>query len=269
MRRKKPDRKIIKDFKKGLLECNLNNNIYSIFAKYYDLIMAEIDYCSWYEYLISITEKFGLNIGKVLDLACGTGTVLAYFVRDGYDCLGVDRSQYMLDMARKKLNTYSVNNKLVQADMTKFTSNTKFNLIYSFNDSINYLTDLKSLTNFLYTAYDLLEHNGLLIFDASTEYNIMRNFIAPIYEEYREFAFLWNNHYNRDTKLVYSELDFLIYETLSVIREKHTQRIYTVDEVLQQSSIVGLKKVGIYDGFTFRKPRRKSEIIHFVFEKRH
>jgi ubiquinone/menaquinone biosynthesis C-methylase UbiE len=267
MCRKKPDRKIIKDFKKGLLEYTINDDIYSIFAKYYDLIMSDIDYYSWYEYLMDIIEKFRLNIGNVLDLACGTGSVLCYFVRDGYNCLGIDKSSYMLELARQKLNKYSKSNQLIQSDMTKYVSDKKFNLIYSFNDSVNYLTSIKSLTDFLYTAYDLLEVNGLLVFDVSTEYNILKNFSSYIYEEYKEFAFLWNNYYEKSKKIVFSELDFLIYDTLDVVREKHIQRIYTKNEISKQSSIVGFKIIGVFDGFTFRKPHKRSEIIHFILKK--
>lgn len=38
--------------------------------------------------------------GRLLDLGCGTGRLCVHFARKGYDCVGVDLSEPMLDQAR-------------------------------------------------------------------------------------------------------------------------------------------------------------------------
>jgi ubiquinone/menaquinone biosynthesis C-methylase UbiE len=40
--------------------------------------------------------------GRVIDLGCGTGRLLVHFARRGYSCLGVDLSDAMLDVVRRK-----------------------------------------------------------------------------------------------------------------------------------------------------------------------
>jgi SAM-dependent methyltransferase len=41
--------------------------------------------------------------GPVLDVGCGTGRCLIPFIREGYDTVGLDRSEAMLDVLRMKL----------------------------------------------------------------------------------------------------------------------------------------------------------------------
>lgn len=72
--------------------------------------------------------------GEVLELACGTGRVLFPIAREGIKITGLDISQGMLDIARKKLaaleEKYKTSVELVRADMTDFDLKKKFALIY-------------------------------------------------------------------------------------------------------------------------------------------
>lgn len=264
---RRPNRKLIRDFKKGLLKQDQRQSIYSVFAEYYDLIMEDIDYYSWYKYLLKIIRKFGLKVKTVLDMACGTGGTLVHFAKAGYNTTGIDLSLDMLKVASYKLKKHRIGAKLIQADMTRYKSNKKYDLIYSFNDSVNYLLTGKSMENFLYTAYDHLEDNGMLVFDASTEYNILHNFSGTIYEEFDNFYFIWRNNYDRHTRIILSELEFLLYDTLEVISEKHKQKIYTNDELLKQGCLCGFSQCNAYDGFTFKRPHKRSELVHFIMKK--
>jgi ubiquinone/menaquinone biosynthesis C-methylase UbiE len=44
-----------------------------------------------------------LNSGSVLDIACGTGTLLTMAFKKGLECYGIDNSQGMLNKARVKV----------------------------------------------------------------------------------------------------------------------------------------------------------------------
>jgi hypothetical protein len=58
-----------------------------------------------------------------------------------------------------------------------------------------------------------------------------------------------------------------MYDTLEVIREEHLQNIYPKEQIINQAKHVGFSKISYFDGFTFSKPRKKSEIIHYVMIK--
>ncbi len=266
-RSKKPSKKIINEFKKGKLEFQNKDYIYSAFSDYYDEIMSSIDYESWFQYIQEILKRFEVNPSKVLDLACGTAPTLVYFSMNGYDAQGVDLSPRMIEHAREKYARMNLTSKLHVGDMTNFVSNETFQLIYLLNDSVNYLMKLEELSKFFNTSYNLLDEGGLLVFDASTELNITRNFVGTIYKEYETFSFLWNNHYIKDTRTVVSFLDFLPYDTLKVLREIHFQGIFTEEQVLEGALKAGFTEVHAFDGFTFDKTHAESEILHFVMRK--
>jgi ubiquinone/menaquinone biosynthesis C-methylase UbiE len=73
---------------------------YSVFARYYDSLTANIDYKKRADYFNSIIEKFRQTEGNILlDLACGTGSIAEEMAKIGYDVIGVDYSDEMLGIA--------------------------------------------------------------------------------------------------------------------------------------------------------------------------
>ena len=76
---------------------------YSVFARYYDELTANIDYRKRAVYFDSIIKKFKKTQGDILlDLACGTGSISMEMARLGYDVIGVDNSEEMLGAAIEK-----------------------------------------------------------------------------------------------------------------------------------------------------------------------
>ena len=75
---------------------------YSGFAEVYDLFMDNVPYGEWCRYLTGLLRDFGVEEGLVLDLGCGTGTMTELLAGAGYDMIGVDNSEEMLEMAAAK-----------------------------------------------------------------------------------------------------------------------------------------------------------------------
>jgi ubiquinone/menaquinone biosynthesis C-methylase UbiE len=69
-------------------------------AKYYDLFMR-VFFPVGEKGRERIVER--LSTGSVLDIACGTGTLLAMAHEKGLECYGIDLSQGMLNQARAKV----------------------------------------------------------------------------------------------------------------------------------------------------------------------
>ena len=75
-------------------------NLYSKIAKFYDL-SANVLFPIGKRGHQKVVE--GLNSGSMLDLACGTGTLLAIASERGLKCFGIDTSEGMLARAKGKM----------------------------------------------------------------------------------------------------------------------------------------------------------------------
>jgi SAM-dependent methyltransferase len=86
--------------------------------------------------------------GAILEIACGTGRITLPLARAGYEVVGLDLSEPMLALARRKCSfeTKEVRDAIsfVQGDMTDFTLNRTFACVFVPNASLFNLRDAGS-----------------------------------------------------------------------------------------------------------------------------
>ena len=101
---------------------------YTSFAQVYDLFMDNVPYEEWSEYVISLLKEHNISEGLVLDLGCGTGKMTRLLSKAGYDMIGIDNSEDMLEIAqeyqyqqqRESLNHDSSVNEAERGDVSTF-----------------------------------------------------------------------------------------------------------------------------------------------------
>ena len=99
--------------------------IYNKLSKYYDIIYSSKNYKEEAEKIKNIIEKFKESEGvSLLDAACGTGQHIS-FLKDDFDCMGIDISEKMLKIARKR----NPHLKFKKANMIDMDLNAKFDVI--------------------------------------------------------------------------------------------------------------------------------------------
>ena len=72
---------------------------YSEFAELYDLFMDNYPYKKRLSAITKILKKHGIRDGLVCELGCGTGTFTRMLDAKGYDMIGIDSSEQMLQIA--------------------------------------------------------------------------------------------------------------------------------------------------------------------------
>ena len=75
---------------------------YTSFASVYDTFMDNVPYEEWGKYIHGMLCERGITEGIVLDLGCGTGSMTEILAGFGYDMIGVDNSEDMLELAMEK-----------------------------------------------------------------------------------------------------------------------------------------------------------------------
>lgn len=142
---------------------------YKEFARYYDAIMGEQHVAMYKSHIDSLFSS--PPEGKsILDLGCGTGTLLSMYSKTNRT-VGIDGSSHMMALAKKK----DPHSRYIHHDISKkLPLNEKFDLITLSFDTINHLQGLPMWKNLLKNAHSLLKDSGYLIFDFNTQKKFKR-----------------------------------------------------------------------------------------------
>lgn len=248
--------------------------MYGSFAAVYDMFMDNIPYEEWCEYLVSLLREQGVTEGILADLGCGTGSLTELLSQKGYDMIGIDLSEEMLEIAMNKRIESQSNILYLLQDMREIELYGTVRAIVSICDSMNYLTEYEDLVQTLRLANLYLDPKGVFIFDMNTEYKY-REILADntIAENREESSFIWENQYDEESRLNEYDLTLFIREDLlggeasasyRRFQETHYQRAYSLEEIQKAIAEAGMELLAIYDAFTKNPPRKDSERIYVI-----
>ncbi|BCJ96222.1 hypothetical protein acsn021_37910 [Anaerocolumna cellulosilytica] len=218
-----------------------NGSIYSSFAQVYDIFMDNVPYKEWADYVVSLLKEYGIKDGLVLELACGTGKITRQLADTGYDMIGIDYSEDMLEIAREneydRLGSFDIEETgngletddiveqdtktqatkadgteayddresgilYLQQDMRAFELFGTVSAVVCICDGMNYITSEEDLLQVFKLVNNYLDPSGLFIFDMNTEYKYKKLLGDSVIAENREnCSFIWENFYDEESKL--------------------------------------------------------------------
>lgn len=245
---------------------------YTGFAEVYDTFMDNIPYGEWCRYLTGLLKKYGVEDGLVLDLGCGTGSVTELLSEEGYDMIGVDNSEDMLQIAMDKRAASGRDILYLLQDMRDFELYGTVAAVVSICDCMNYILEYDDLVEVFSLVNNYLDPEGIFIFDLNTIYkyeNVLGE--STIAEDREESSFIWENYYDQDTMVNEYDLALFIRMEDDLYRkyvETHYQKAYSLDTVKRALSEAGMDFVAAYDAFTENPIREDSERIYVVARER-
>jgi SAM-dependent methyltransferase len=131
-------------------------------VKYYDLafgIQGKSE-TAWY---LNKVKKYG---GPVLDLACGTGGMALMFAKAGFDVVGIDQSEGMLEIFKRSIDEQppEMRNRITvrMQEMTSFNLGRKFSSIICCDAFFHNLTVDDEMDCLMRVADHLAEGGGFL-----------------------------------------------------------------------------------------------------------
>lgn len=245
-----------------------NMDAYTSFAAVYDMFMDNIPYGEWCDYLTGLLKEYGVFSGLVLDLGCGTGSLTGLLAEEGYDMIGIDNSEEMLEIALEKREASGKDILYLLQDMREFELYGTVAAVVSICDSINYILSPEELATVFRLVNNYLDPGGIFIFDLNTEYKY-RELLADstIAENREEGSFIWDNFYDEEERINEYDLTLFIRQSDELYRkyeEVHYQRAYSLDEVKKAIQDAGMEFVACYDAFTKEAPEPASERVYVV-----
>ena len=227
---------------------------YTGFAEVYDLFMDQVPYEKWSGRIIQILSTYGIRDGLVLDLGCGTGSMTELLAGAGYDMIGVDASEEMLELAYEKRAESGHDILYLLQDMREFELYGTVRAIVSVCDSLNYITEEEELLHVFRLVRNYLDPDGVFFFDMNTIYKYSEMLgETTIAENREEGSFIWENYYDPEEQL--NQYDLTLYirdedDRYTRFEETHIQKAYALERVLELLQQVGMKAEQIFDSDT-------------------
>ena len=207
---------------------------YTGFAQVYDTFMDDTPYEEWSHFLLALLQKHregrrdpvlcgtipadGKGTGNnyaietddnvikenlhqeqntILDLGCGTGTLTQLLAAQGYDMIGIDNAQEMLQIAIEKRDSAGLDILYLLQDMRTFELYGTVGAVISVCDSVNYLLEEEEIVQTFRLVNNYLFPQGLFIFDFNTVYKYAQVIgDATIAETREDCSFIWDNYYH-------------------------------------------------------------------------
>jgi SAM-dependent methyltransferase len=135
------------------------------YALAYDNLYQDKDYTKECDFIEEIFQKFSVDVKRVLDLGCGTGEHALILAKRGYQMMGVDRSQDMLEIAIKKAEKAGLSVKFTTGDVTNIKLQSSFDAVVSMFAVMSYQTSNTAFASACKTAANHLRCGGIFIFD--------------------------------------------------------------------------------------------------------
>lgn len=242
---------------------------YQTFAYLYDELTQNVEYEKRCDYILSFFEKNGIKSGTVLDLACGTGSMSIPFMKKGYNIIGLDYSEEMLEIASNRLSEVGNNFSLLKAKMQEFELSEKADACICCLDSINHLNNIDDVQATFKNVYDSLNNNGLFVFDVNTVYK-HNKILADntfVFDE-DDYYLIWDNE-AVDDRTVRILLDMFLFngENYDRFSEEFEETAYSVEELSTWLKNSGFVNIKVYDELSYDEPKNDSERLYFVCKK--
>lgn len=227
---------------------------YTGFAEVYDLFMDQVPYEKWSRRITEILKEYGIPDGLVLDLGCGTGSMTELLAGAGYDMIGVDASEEMLELAYEKRAESGHDILYLLQDMREFELYGTVRAIVSVCDSLNYITEEEELLHVFRLVRNYLDPDGVFFFDMNTIYKYSKMLgETTIAENREEGSFIWENYYDPEEQL--NQYDLTLYirdedDRYTRFEETHIQKAYALERVLELLQQAGMKAEQIFDSDT-------------------
>ena len=256
---------------------------YTDFAYVYDTFMDATPYEEWVSFIKETIEKYGISKPEkttdtlasernlVLDLGCGTGTLTEMLAEDGYDMIGIDNSESMLQLAMAKRDAAGHETLYLLQDMRELELYSTIGTVISVCDSLNYILEKEELLQVFKLVENYLFPGGVFIFDFNTVYKYAEVIgDTTIAENREECSFIWENYYYPEEAVNEYEVTVFVKEKEDLYRkfsETHYQRGYTIEEMTALVTQAGLSIKLLLDADTHKAPTSESERVYIVAMK--
>ncbi len=187
---------------------------------------------------------------RILDLCCGQGRHCMELARRGFrKVTGIDRSRYLVRLARKRAEKLNLNLTFREGDARKFRiPQNSFDAVAVFGNSFGYFEREEDDREVLERLRSVLKPGGWLFMDV-TDGQWMRDHFSP-----RSWEWIDQNHFvcreramAKDGRRLVSREVITHVERGVIVDQFYAERLYSVEELKELLSSVGFEEIALVD----------------------
>jgi len=138
--------------------------------RYYDLAFSFRDIGMEVDVFEECFRKHSkIPVRRVLELACGPSPHLEELAKRGYEYVGLDINQAMIDYAQRKARALGIHPTFLLADMRSFSLEEPVDFVYTMLGSL-YVETTQDILSHLSSVAKALNPGGLYLLDACTNF---------------------------------------------------------------------------------------------------
>lgn len=182
---------------------------------------------------------------RILDLACGQGRHAIELAKRGYNVVGLDYSDYLLNVAKEKAKKEEVNVEFIKGDMRNLPFENEFDAIYNIFTSFGYFSDEDNF-KVLKEVHKALKKGGKFLIDLSNPIAVIKNFQYKSWILTKEgLISLEQNEFDPVTMRI-KTTRLIFKEGKEIDRKEHIVRLYMPAELSFLMELAGLKAIKFY-----------------------
>ena len=244
--------------------------LYSTLATiYHEMYQHIFDYDHEFNFYDRILSEN--NCHDILEIGCGSGMLARRFLNHGYEYLGLDLNNEMLNIARNEVT----DGKFIQGDMRELSFHRQFDSILITGRSIAYVLENQEIIDTLTGVHNALKDDGLFIIGVFEANGIFDNF-----DDFEQTIIHYDkkinrtSHLNKNLKTGWTYDWYAIYSIeegneITVYEDVSTLRAFTQDEISLFLKMTGFKiKEMIVENkaFTIIAKKKHRRIKRAVFK---
>lgn len=137
--------------------------VFDDYAYYYNAFYRDKDYKAEAGQVHALLTKYGNTIKYLINFGCGTGMHDMELADMGYQCTGIDISQWMIDIARKNSATRDID--FFVSDMRDYKACRKYDAVLSLFHVMSYQNTNEDILAAFRSARTALTEGGIFLFD--------------------------------------------------------------------------------------------------------
>jgi len=224
---------------------------YTRLAGVYDEIVVDPCHGAWASFLHELWSADERGVQNVLDVCCGTGLLADELASLGYQVVGLDGSEAMLDRARRRLGHRS-EVRLVRSTLPALAVTGEYDAAVCTFDGLNYLTpaDLRSTFAALSRR---IRPAGWLVFDVHTDAMMAFTVSRPVvHGEADGHRFVIRSVVDAPTRTCDTRIDIVPLDGGGAFSEHHRQHFHRAADMRSSLVDAGFEVTAVRDGYSER-----------------